>query len=176
MKWLGSTRLPYFIVLIITLLLSESAIAQSNLLADVRLRIRRGNVEGSNVVVYRNGSRVSTIPIGRSGRLEVNLEYDSDYILSFEKDNHVTKKININTKVPSDFNRNRMNFIPFEVELEPQTDLSAIKVYDNPVGRIRYDARKGDFDYDTDYSASFQKQVREEERKLAEEVTKAWQR
>ena len=35
--------------------------------------------------------------------------------------------------------------------------MTTIKVYDNPVGRIRFDHRKNDFGYDVDYSASFRK-------------------
>ncbi|PKP39030.1 MAG: hypothetical protein CVT98_03615, partial [Bacteroidetes bacterium HGW-Bacteroidetes-15] len=148
------------------------ALAQGGLNAEVRLRMQKGTTDGSTVVIFKNGSRVGTIPIGRGGRFDVKLDYGADYILSFEKENYVTKKININTIVPSDFSQERDNIIPFDVELEPQTDLSALKVYDNPVGRIHFSSKIKYFDYDTDYSASFQKQVREEEKKVAEDARK----
>ena len=46
---------------------------------------------------------MGTFPTGRGGKFEVRLDYDADYIFSFEKTDYVTKKININTQVPSTY-------------------------------------------------------------------------
>jgi len=153
----------------ISLFISNSAYSQGSLQSYVKVRVKKGNTDGSQIVLFKDGVNVGTFPTGRGGKFEVRLDYDADYIFSFEKTDYVTKKININTQVPSTYPREKDNIIDFEVELEPQVDMTAIKVYDNPVGRIRFDHRKNDFGYDVDYSASFQKKVREEEKKLAEE-------
>ena len=164
---------PTFFLLAIffcfSLFISNSAYSQGSLQSFVRVRVKKGNAEGSQIVLFKDGTKVGTFPTGRGGKFEVRLDYDADYIFSFEKTDFVTKKININTQVPSTYPKEKDNIIDFEVELEPQVDMAAIKVYDNPVGRIRFDHRKNDFGYDVDYSASFQKKVREEEKKIAEE-------
>ncbi|MFP4556440.1 MAG: hypothetical protein ACLFNU_06175, partial [Bacteroidales bacterium] len=163
--WRISLKILFFFII-----LSPDLAFSQALDVYARVRIRRGSTDGSQIVLYKDGTIVQTTPSGRGGRFEVKLDYGADYILSFEMEDYVTKKININTHVPDDFPKDRNNIIEFEVDLEPQTEEGAIKVYENPVGKIKYYDRVNDFDYDTDYSAKFQKQVRDEEKKIAQEI------
>ncbi|MDD3893261.1 MAG: hypothetical protein PHE03_13265, partial [Bacteroidales bacterium] len=162
----------FIATIFLTIISTTFIFAQGGLQVYGRIRINKGNTDNTQMIIIKDGSRVGSQQPGRGGKFDIKLEYDADYILSFEKQDYVTKKISINTSVSSDFARNTQNIIDFEVELEPQTDLIAIKIYDNPVAKIRYDARSGNFDYDTNYSASFQKQIREEEKRLAEDIKK----
>ncbi|HCY00539.1 MAG TPA: hypothetical protein DG754_10405, partial [Bacteroidales bacterium] len=155
-----------------TIVSTTLVFAQGGLQVHGRIRIIKGNIDNTQMVIIKDGSRIGTQQLDKGGKFDIKLDFDADYTLSFEKQDYVTKKFSLNTRIPSDFPRNSQTIIGFDVDLEPQTDLSAIKIYNNPVAKIRYNARSGDFDYDTDYSASFKKQIREEEKRLAEDAKK----
>lgn len=150
-------------------LLPTALYAQGGLDVVGRLLVKRSSTSGAIIVVIKDGVEESRNQPGRGGRFDFTLKFDADYILSFEKEGYVSKKISINTVIPSDY-KDKKNVIDFEVELEPQTATSAIKTYNNPVAKIRYEKRKGDFAYDTDYSASFRRDLAAEEEKLVQEA------
>ncbi|MDD2549193.1 MAG: hypothetical protein PHD00_03760, partial [Bacteroidales bacterium] len=153
-------------------LLSTAVYAQSGLDVFGRLLARRSNAADATIVIIKDGVEESRQPLSRGGRFDLSLKFDSDYILSFEKSGYVSKKISISTAVPLEYKDVRQ-VIDFEVELEPQTAASALKIYNNPVAKIRFDKRKGDFGYDTDYSASFRRDLAAEERTHAQQEKQA---
>ncbi|MBL7964320.1 MAG: hypothetical protein JNM31_10820 [Flavobacteriales bacterium] len=151
---------------------SLNAAAQNRFTINGRFKIENGSLEGARVVVYKNGQkdRVRTADLSR---FSMDLEIGQTYILSFEKPGFVTKKLSFDTRVPPSAAGN--NFVPFEfsVSLFKQYDDLNLVVFNQPVGMIKFDAGKDDFEYDTDYSKSIQSQMKEAmdkvEKKQAEE-------
>lgn len=166
-------------LLLLAMALSVWTLGQDRFLINGRLKVEGGTLAGSRMVVYKNGEkhRVVTTDLNR---FSLELELNENYLLSFEKDGFVTKKLSFNTQVPA--GAMTSGFTPFEfvVSLFKQYDGVNIVVFNQPVGIIRYDTGIGDFDYDTDYTKSIQSALeaaqaevamkqKEEVRKEAEE-------
>jgi hypothetical protein len=142
------------------LLLAVSLLAQGKFKANGRVKIEGGDMAGARAVVYKNGVKERTITTGLS-KFALELELNASYIVSFEKDGYVAKKISFDTRVPGDAIANGFTPFDFAVSLFKQYDDINMVVFNQPVGMIRYDASAGDFDYDTDYTKSIQSQLQE---------------
>ncbi|MEO8068464.1 MAG: hypothetical protein ABI599_12285 [Flavobacteriales bacterium] len=146
-------------------LLLMMALAHGGILANAqtftingRLKVDGGSVDGSKVVVYKDGVKERTVSSGL-GRFALDLEINSNYVLSFEKEGFVSKKLAFDTHAPAEAAEN--GFTPFEyaVSLFKQYDDVNVVVFNQPVGMIRYEPDADDFDYDTDYTKSIQSQL-----------------
>ena len=163
-------------LLILSCLSIPALSAQSRFTVNGRLKVESGDLSGAKVVVYKNGVKERTITQDLS-RFSMDLDMQQNYILSFEKEGFVSKKIAFNTNVPGEAVNNP--FVPFDfaVSIFKQYDDVNIVVFNQPVGIIRYETGSGDFDYDTDYTASIQSQLQETlaavARKQKEEKEKA---
>lgn len=141
-------------------LLAGSLLAQPKFTVNGRLKIEGGDLDGARAVVYKNGEKERTISSGLS-KFSLDLDLNNSYIISFEKDGYVSKKLSFNTKLPSGVPE--MEFTPFTyaVSLFKQYDDLNLVVFNQPVGVIRYEPGTSDFDYDTDYTRSIQSQLQE---------------
>ena len=141
-------------------LLPTVMIGQTKFTVNGRVKIEGGDIEGSRVVVYKNGVKERTITAGLN-KFSLDLEINQNYIMSFEKDGFVAKKISFNTKAPAEAVPNGFTPFDFAVSLFKQYDDINLVVFNQPVGIIHYDSKLGDFDYDTDYTKSIQSQLEE---------------
>lgn len=141
-----------------------------------RLKIDGGDLAGARVVVYKNGAKERTITTDLN-RFRLDLALNSNYVLSFEKDGFVAKKLQFDTKLPAAATAREYAPFEFAVSLFKQYDDVNIVVFNQPVGKIRYEAGLADFDYDTDYTKSIQSQLQEAmaevEKKQKEEAKQA---
>ncbi len=157
---------------LIALISALGASSQAVFTVNGRLKIEGGDMGDTRVVVFKNGSPVRTLTDGLN-KFSLDLDLQADYVMSFEKDGYVSKKLSFNTRVPAD--KAMEPFTPFEfaVSLFKQYSDVNVVVFNQPVGMIRYEHGLGDFDYDTDYTRSIQKQMQqtlaEVERKQKEE-------
>ena len=173
------------------LVISSAAgvLAQGGFQINGRVKVEDGSLDGARVVVYKNGEKLRTISSGL-GKFSLDLDLNSDYIIEFEKDDFVTKKLSFDTHAPTEAIANGFTPFEFAVSMFKQYDDVNTVVFNQPVGMIRYDKETDDFDYDTDYTKSIQsalektmqevlaKQEQEmnkdaEEARRAEEETKA---
>jgi hypothetical protein len=145
-------------LLLFLLSMAAALSAQSRFTVNGRMKVEAGDLSGARVVVYKNGVKERTIT-QNLGKFSIDLDLQKDYILSFEKEGFVSKKIAFNTRVPADAVANA--FVPFEfaVSIFKQYDDVNLVVFNQPVGMIRYEQSQGDFDYDTDYTRSIQTQL-----------------
>lgn len=156
--------------------LVAQAMGQDKFTVHGRLKIEGGDHAGARAVVYKNGEKERTITSGLS-KFSLDLDLNSSYIISFEKDGYVSKKLSFDTRLPA--GAPSSDFAPFTyaVSLFKQYDDINIVVFNQPVGMIRYETGTGDFDYDTDYTKSIQAQMQQvleqvEERRKEEERNK----
>lgn len=165
-------------LLLLALLVCGPALAQRNFTIMGRLKVEGGGLENTRMVIYKNGEKELTVNSGL-GKFSVDLDFNTSYVLSFEKDGFVTKKLVFETKAPAEAVAN--GFAPFEfaVSLFKQYDDVNIVMFNQPVGIIRYEPDVDDFNYDTDYTKSIQSQLQEvmeqvvEKQKEEEERNKA---
>jgi len=125
-----------------------------------RVKIEGGGLEGAKLVVYRNGEKDRVVTNNLS-KFALDLDLNQQYMLSFEKDGFVTKKLSFDTHAPAEAITN--GFTPFEfgVSMFKQYDDVNMVVFNQPVGMIRFEPSLDDFDYDTDYTKSIQSQLQE---------------
>jgi hypothetical protein len=148
------------LLLIMLLVPSFLVEAQSRFTINGRLKIEGSDLSGARVVLYKNGQKERVITTNL-GKFSLDLELNTNYLLSFEKPGFVSKKLNFNTTLPADVAPK--DFTPFDyaVSLFKQYDDLNLVVFDQPVGVIRYEPAMGDFDFDTDYTRSIQSQVQQ---------------
>lgn len=167
-----------FLLLAVVVLVTTVAQAQGEgrFTVNGRLKIDGGDLSAARVVVYRNGAKEKTLTTNLN-RFSLELALNSNYVLSFEKDGFVAKKLQFDTRLPNGVPAR--NYAPFEfaVSLFKQYDDVNIVVFNQPVGMIRYETATDDFDYDTDYTKSIQSQLQktlaEVEQKQKEEAKAA---
>ncbi|MCK4661449.1 MAG: hypothetical protein KAT68_01180 [Bacteroidales bacterium] len=138
------------------------------LLVYGKFRIEKGSLDGAKIIIKKNGIEIETVNMKRSGNFSFELEYGSIYILSFAKANYVTKKISINTKIPSNVNSSAGYEFDFEVSIFKQLSGVNTMIFNQPVGKIMYNAMMDDFDYDTDYSKTIRTKIENAERQMKE--------
>lgn len=163
---MSAYRIP---VLLFLLVIGLSVMAQGVFKVEGRLKIEAGDLRNARMVMYKDGVKERTVTTDLS-RFTLSLDIGHKYILEFQKDGYVTKKLLFNTEAPAEAVAN--GFTPFEfgVSLFKQYDDVNIVIFNQPVGIIRYESSIDDFDYDTDYTKSIQSQLDEAtERTVAKE-------
>lgn len=140
---------------VVALVLSTAAMAQSKFVINGRLKVDGGGLDGCRMVVYKDGVKDRTISADLN-RFSLELDLGASYILSFEKAGFVTKKLLFNTQVPALAMQGSLTPFQFVVSLFKQYEGMNTVVFNQPVGMIRFNQALGDFDYDTDYTKSIQ--------------------
>ncbi|MBX2972957.1 MAG: hypothetical protein KF797_07635 [Flavobacteriales bacterium] len=133
---------------------------QGRFTVNGRMKIEGGDLSNTRAVVMKDGVKERTLTSGLS-KFTLDLEIGHSYVIAFEKDGYVSKKISFNTNAPAEAAANGFTPFDFAVSLFKQYDDINIVVFNQPVGMIRYDEKTGDFDYDTDYTKSIQSQVQQ---------------
>ena len=78
------------------------------------------DVAGAVIVVTKGGAPFKKVSLQNNGKFKFDLDFQSEYLFSFEKKDYVIKKILINTKVPPDLLEDGFEPWPFNVSLFKQ--------------------------------------------------------
>lgn len=148
------------ITAIVFVCLAQFALGQGRFTVNGRMKVEGSDLSGARAVVYKNGVKERSITSNLS-KFVMELELNANYIVSFEKDGYVAKKLSFNTHVPADAAGKGFTPFDFAVSLFKQYDDINLVVFNQPVGVIRYEPSLGDFDYDTDYTKSIQSQLQD---------------
>ena len=143
----------------------SSIYAQGALEVPVKVDIENGNVDDVLVKVMKNGRSIFTQ--SSVSKMKLKLNFNSSYSIVFSKPGYVTKTIEFDTKAPSDHITDGFDPYKIGVKLFKQYDGVNITVYNQPVGKIRFDKDLDEFSYDTDYSKSILSKLQDTEDKLA---------
>ena len=168
---------PLFSAAIAFLALVATSVAQEGRFTiNGRVKIEGGSIDDTKVVVYRNGVKDRVVNNNLS-KFALDLDLNQSYVLSFEKDGFVTKKLSFDTHAPAEAIANGFTPFEFAVSMFKQYDDVNMVVFNQPVGKIRFEPTVDDFDYDTDYTKSIQSQLaktmEEVAQKQKEEAEKA---
>lgn len=131
--------------------------------------VNGGSVLGAKIKIEKNGVQVKLIEQDKS-KFEFPLEYDCDYVFSFMKDGYVTKKVQVSTKVPKEKQTLEFESFKFDVEIFKQYEGVNTVIFNQPVGKIRFNDVLNEFDYDTDYTKSIQSEIAKAEEALKEKA------
>ncbi len=153
------------------LFLSLSAFTQNRKYEILgKVDVENGTTAGLRVTIFENAKKIKTSSIDKNGKFQYKLDFGNDYMLVFNKEGFVTKKVSISTFVPPEILERDNKFPPFQfnVNLFPAYEGVDLSIFDQPMGMIMYDKELDDFDYDKDYD----KQIRDAIRKAEEEARK----
>ncbi|MFN7014155.1 MAG: hypothetical protein ACK4ON_07795, partial [Bacteroidia bacterium] len=130
-------------------------------------------LEGAIVTVIKNGVQVQQLTTSGNGKFDVVLDANADYIITFTKGGHITKRLSFSTRgVPPE--RAKEGFAGLDVgEIGIFEDLpgsTITSILQQPVGKFSYVSSEGDFNYDEAYTRSIQNQLAQI--KAAEEEAK----
>ena len=124
--------------------------------------------KGSYLKIEKNSEIVDRIELGNKGSFQYKLDLNNVYLLHFTNDGYVTKKIKVNTNVPSGKESKSFQPLYFEVELFKSVPNSELGPFKYPVGKIVYNSSIEEFDYDVDYSRTIQNKLRKKEKAYKE--------
>jgi hypothetical protein len=126
-----------------------------------------GNLTGAKIKVEKNGKQVRLEEVSKA-RFEYQLEYDCEYVFSYIKPGYVTKKVTVSTNVPKE--KQSLEFEPFKFDVEIFKQYEGVNtiIYNQPVGKIKFNDVLNEFDYDTDYTKSIQAELAVAEAALKE--------
>ena len=147
-------------VTLLALLPNLSATAEHALYIDGKVRTDGVPLDGTRVLVERDGIVIQMFT-GPVGRMFMRLDLQRTYVLSFERDGCLTKRLLFDTRVPFDGLEHAPFTFPFKVTLEKNEE-AAVLHYAQPVGFIRFYPAVRDFDYDTNYKMRRDQQERED--------------
>jgi len=143
---------------------------KSMVVAFGKLKVEWGNLDNTQITLYQDGVKIDNFSPTDNGKFQFNLQLNHQYLFWFEKPGYVTKKVDFSTHIPSD--------VTSDPEFEPIPDfdfyVTLFKTYPevdtmfftNPVGKIKYDAKLIDFDYDKEYNLEIQRHIDEIEDKI----------
>ena len=97
-----------------------------------RLKVDGGSVDGSTMVVYREGQKQRTVSTDLN-KFSLELDLNTSYVLSFEKDGFVTKKLSFDTHAPAAAITNGFTPCAFVVSLFKQYDGVNTVAFNPPV-------------------------------------------
>ncbi len=167
--------------ILILLLFSLITNAQNSFEFHGKISIDDGRSNTVKIVVTKDGKPYKTFHPESNGKYSFNLNYNSVYIVSYEKKGFVSKKVEVNTIVPDKVLKNN-NF-----KYKWKTDVNLFKKYEGidfsffnePIQKIYFNNNASRrFVYDDKYAKQIEKELREkmaevekrkaEERKAAE--------
>jgi hypothetical protein len=142
-----------------------NVVGQSRLSIPVKISVVSGDVDGVTVYLNNNTSGEITETPGKS-KMNLELILNNDYVITFSKKEYITKRIAINTSMPSQRLAQELYPFNFEVVLFPQYEGVNIVVFNQPVAKIFFDPLLDDFDYDTDYTKQIQSALKKAEEQI----------
>ncbi|MCC6252044.1 MAG: hypothetical protein IT238_06235 [Bacteroidia bacterium] len=158
----------FFILLIFTLLAVYSQ-AQEPFKVYGKFMVNGGSVKGAKIAIEKNGVQVN-VSERDNNKFEFALEYDCEYVFSFMKEGYITKKILVSCKVPKE--KQTLEFEPFKFDVEIFKQYPGVNtvIYNQPVGKIKFNDVLNEFDYDTDYTKSIQNEIKKVEDALKQKA------
>jgi len=146
-------------LLVISILILVSLIDVTNTLGKTLrifgyVRTEGSAIENVKVTFSRvsNSKELFTCFTSKRGLFEYTASFQDEILITFSKDNYVTKKIIMSTVMPSDRLLDYIFPYRFDVELLKQLGGVSLVFFEKEVARIAYSPKIDDFDYDTDYA------------------------
>jgi hypothetical protein len=134
-----------------------------------------GKVSGAKITIEKNGRNAGNINVPSSGKFEFNLDFESEYIITFTQEGAAPKKIKFITRAPEDAKKD--GIMPFTLDVLVHAPMTGADPGTSPYTTIKFDNSTFDFEYDKPEMKSISEQRKklepikaEYEKKKAEEM------
>ena len=153
-----------FVLLCSFLFIGLNSFSQTTSKFTIRLTltIHDGDYKNALITITKNGAPFRVIDPEGSIK-SVDLDLNSNYLISCTKMGYISKDVALNTKVPDGRGADPFSKFKVVIELFPQPEDAIVK-FSQAVGQIKYSIDINDFDYDKNYAATaleMQKQATE---------------
>ena len=122
------------------------------------VKIERDNFAISKVKVFVDGSLEKIYDADKAGKFAFNIDLNKNVVLEVVRQGYYSKKLEFNTNVPIE-DVGIWNY-KFSIELLPEVDGFDATIMEQPIGKIKFVDKMGDFDYDEAYTAEMQKRIK----------------
>ena len=122
------------------------------------VKIEHDNFAVSKVKVFVDGSLDKIYDADKTGRFSFNIDLNKQVVLEICRQGFYSKRLEFNTNVPVE-DVGIWNY-KFSIELLPEVDGFDASILDQPIGKIKFVEKIGDFDYDEAYTAEMQKRLK----------------
>jgi len=110
-------------------------------------------LDSATICIYSDmGPRTLLLKLftNKKGKCDFRLPLNQKFVIEFSKDGHVTKYINVNTKIPKD--HEAAYIFPFNVDIFEDIKGLDVSVLKKPIAKVAYALNKNQFDYDYGYT------------------------
>jgi len=121
------------------------------------VKVDRQSLEGAKIKVMLNGEIDKTYEADADGRFSFRLDLNKNYGLVISKQGYFSKILSFNTAITND-DVGIWNY-KFAVELIPEIEGFDASILDEPIGKIKFVDRIGEFDYDEAYTTAQLKKI-----------------
>lgn len=159
-------KLPFQIILPIFLLLCAPSLGQaqdndttsvgSYEVLDINGKITHGEdaLDGVLVELFEGNRVVDAFETKKNGKFKFTLLNNQIYTIQLTKDGYYTKRISVNTNMPSDY-EDTYRF-EFDINLDSREDQEFDKyLVEYPSALIAFEKKKDRFNFDKDYTKSY---------------------
>lgn len=112
----------------------------------------------SKIKVIQDGVVERTYPTDANGKFTVNIDLNKTYTIEIERQGYYSKRLEFNTSVPAE--DVGIWAYKFSIELIPEIEGFDASLLDEPIGKIKFVDKVGDFDYDEAYTMGMQKRIK----------------
>ena len=138
------------------------------------VKIEHDNFAISKVKVYVDGSLDKIYDADKTGKFAFNIDLNKQVVLEICRQGFYSKKLEFNTNVPVE-DVGIWNY-KFSIELLPEVDGFNASILDQPIGKIKFVDKIGDFDYDEAYTSEMQKRLKSMMKDYEQKRTATFQR
>jgi hypothetical protein len=107
-------------------------------------------LDSAIVTVYMNNAVYTTNYTTKRGKCTFKLSLDRQYLIEISKAGFVSKRFEINTKVPND-KKDVFDF-DFDMDIFEKVEGLDVTVLDKPIAKVLFDAPNNQFIYDASYT------------------------
>ncbi len=122
------------------------------------VKIEHDNFAISKVKVYVDGAFDKIYDADKTGKFAFNIDLNKQVVLEICRQGYYSKRLEFNTNVPVE-DVGIWNY-KFSIELLPEVDGFDASILNQPIGKIKFVDKIGDFDYDEAYTAEMQKRLK----------------
>ena len=112
----------------------------------------KSTLNKAKVILFEGNKNVEEKTTSPGGKFMFKLDLRKEYIISFEKEGYVSKKVSFSTVVPE--SENGIWEYKFSLELFEMIEGLDVSFLDKPISKIKYYEFSADFDYDNEYTKS----------------------
>ena len=153
-------------------------VAHSTLAQNETIRIKskgaiydsqtNSKLDGVQVIVFKNGAQEKVYDAGNSGKFDFSLPLGYSYDLKFSRADYVTKILRVDTRnIPAEDRAGG-----FQLDMEPSLfkyiDGFNTDILKEPMGKAAFDSQTSSITFDFDYTASMNKKIEDEFKRLAD--------